>query len=52
FKRLFVLEEYRGKGIGKALVQEVIKTAREKGYKEIRISAEIQLEREIESYKR
>ena len=52
FKRLFVLEEYRGKGIGKALVQEVIKTAREKGYKEIRISAEIQLQKEIESYKR
>jgi GNAT superfamily N-acetyltransferase len=52
FKRLFVLEEYRGKGIGKALVQEVNKMAREKGYKEIRISAEIQREREIESYKR
>lgn len=52
FKRLFVLEEYRGKGIGKALVQEVIKTAREKGYKEIRISAEIKLGKEIESYKR
>ena len=52
FKRLFVLEEYRRKGIGKALVQEVIKTAREKGYKEIRISAEIWLEKEIASYKR
>lgn len=52
FKRLFVLEEYRGKGIGKALLEEVVKTAREKGYKEVRISAEIQLEREIEMYKR
>ncbi|KAE9370089.1 acyl-CoA N-acyltransferase [Stipitochalara longipes BDJ] len=52
FKRLFVLEEYRRKGIGKALVEEVIKTAREKGYKEIRISAEVHLEKEIEMYKR
>jgi GNAT superfamily N-acetyltransferase len=51
FKRLFVLEEYRRKGLGKALVEEVIKTAREKGYKEIRISAEIHLEKEIEMYK-
>lgn len=52
FKRLFVLEGYRRKGLGKALVEEVIKTAREKGYKEIRISAEIHLEKEIEMYKR
>jgi GNAT superfamily N-acetyltransferase len=52
FKRLFVLEEYRRKGIGKALVEEVIKTAREKGYKEIRISVEVHLEKEIEMYKR
>jgi GNAT superfamily N-acetyltransferase len=52
FKRLFVLEEHRRKGIGKALVEEVIKTAREKGYKEIRISAEVHLEKEIEMYKR
>ena len=52
FKRLFVVEEHRRKGVGKALVEEVIKTAREKGYKEIRISAEVHLEKEIEMYKR
>jgi GNAT superfamily N-acetyltransferase len=51
-KRLFVLEEYRGLGIGKALVQAVAKTAREKGYKQVKISVETHLKKEIEMYKR
>jgi GNAT superfamily N-acetyltransferase len=51
-KRLFVLEEYRGLGIGKALVQAVARTAKEKGYKQIKISVETHLKKEIEMYKR
>jgi GNAT superfamily N-acetyltransferase len=51
-KRLFVLEEYRGLGIGKALVQAVARTAKEKGYKHIKVSVETHLKREIEMYKR
>jgi GNAT superfamily N-acetyltransferase len=51
-KRLFVLEEYRGLGIGRALVKAVVKTAKEKGFKEMRISVEKKLGREIEMYKR
>ena len=48
---MFVLEEYRGLGIGRALVKAV-KTAKEKGFKEMRISVEKKLGREIEMYKR
>jgi GNAT superfamily N-acetyltransferase len=51
-KRLFVLEEYRGLGVGKALVQAVARTAKEKRYKQIKISVETHLKREIEMYKR
>jgi len=51
-KRLFVLEEFRGLGIGKALVQAVARAAKEKGYKQIKISVEAHLKREIEMYKR
>jgi GNAT superfamily N-acetyltransferase len=51
-KRLFVLGEYRGLGIGRALVKAVVKTAKEKGFKEMRISVEKKLGREIEMYKR
>jgi GNAT superfamily N-acetyltransferase len=51
-KRLFVLEEYRGLGIGRALVKVVVKTAKEKGFREMRISVEKKLGREIGMYKR
>ena len=51
-KRLFVLEEYGGLGIGRALVKAVVKTAKKKGFKEMRISVEKKLGREIEMYKR
>lgn len=51
-KRLFVKEESRGLGIGKALVQAVARTAKEKGYKQVKISVETHLKREIEMYKR
>jgi GNAT superfamily N-acetyltransferase len=51
-KRLFVQEQYRGLGVGKALVQAVASTAKEKGYKQIKISVETHLKREIEMYKR
>ncbi|PMD58588.1 uncharacterized protein K444DRAFT_531248, partial [Hyaloscypha bicolor E] len=51
-KRLFVLEEYRGLGIGRALVKAVVKTAKEKGFKEMRISVEKKLGGEVEMYKR
>ena len=51
-KRLFVLEEYRGLGIGRALVQAVVGAAKENGFKEMRISVEKKLGWEIEMYKR
>lgn len=51
-KRLFVQEEYRGLGIGRALVQALARTAREKGYKKVKISVESHLLKEIEMYKR
>lgn len=35
---LFVLEEYRGKGIGKQLIQTGIKHLQQEGYSEIRLS--------------
>ena len=51
-KRVFVLEEYRGLGIGRVLAKAVVKIAKEKGFKEMRISVEKKLGREIEMYKR
>ena len=51
-KRLFVLEEHRGLGIGKALVQAVANTAKEMGYRQIKISVESHLKKEIKMYKR
>ena len=38
--------------IGRALVKAVVKTAKKKGFKEMRISVEKKLGREIEMYKR
>lgn len=51
-KRLFVQEEFRGLGIGRALVQALAKMAREKGYRQVKISVETHLQREIEMYQR
>ncbi|KAE9373803.1 hypothetical protein N431DRAFT_438948 [Stipitochalara longipes BDJ] len=47
-KRLYVVENFRGLGIGKALMQAVMRAAKEKGFKEIRISVWRELEKEIE----
>jgi len=51
-KRLYVVEKYRGWGIGKALMLATVKTAKEKGFTEMRISVETELGKEIEMYKR
>ena len=37
FKRMFVLESYRNKGIGTVLLQNAIKIARDLGYEKIRL---------------
>lgn len=36
-KRLFVLEEHRGRGISKVLMERILKEARERGYEKIRL---------------
>lgn len=36
-KRLYVLDEYKGKGLGKRLVAEIIDTARSRGYGRMRL---------------
>jgi GNAT superfamily N-acetyltransferase len=51
-KRLYVVEKCRGWGIGKAIMREVMRTAKEKGFIEMRISVERMLEKEIKMYKR
>lgn len=51
-KRLFVLEEFRGLGIGKALIQALARIAKEKRYNRVKISVEVHLKKEIEMYKR
>ena len=38
-KRLWTSPQARGKGIGKALVREIIKIAKKKGYREMRLDS-------------
>lgn len=49
-KRLYVKPAFRGKGIGKALTQEVIKRTRKAGYSSMRLDTLPSMEEAIELY--
>ena len=50
-KRLFVRPQARGKGVGKALIQAAIATARQAGYDEIKLDTLPEMEGAIALYK-
>jgi GNAT superfamily N-acetyltransferase len=50
-KRLFVRPQARGKGVGKALVEAALKTARQLGYGEIKLDTLPEMEGAIALYK-
>jgi len=49
-KRLFVREQARGLGVGKALIEAIIRTARELGYAEIKLDTLPQMQSAIALY--
>ena len=52
-KRLWVLTEYHGRGLGYQMIQELLSFAREKGYERIRLETDpIRQKRAMEFYKR
>lgn len=52
-KRLWLLNEYHGKGLGYRMMQELLSFAREKGYERIRLETDpVYQERAVEFYKR
>ena len=51
-KNMFVLEEYRGKGIGTELINKFIEWCKERGTKRIRIVASVQNKKAIELYRK
>ena len=51
-KRMYVRKEYRGKGIGKQLAEEVIKRAKEIGYKKMRLDTLRSMTTAIRIYKK
>ena len=50
-KRLYVRPEYRGKGIATALVERIVKDARNIGYKELYLDTLPELESAVKLYK-
>ncbi len=50
-KRLFVRPQARGKGVGKALIEVILKTARQLGYGEIKLDTLPEMEGAIALYK-
>lgn len=51
-KRLFVKTHFRGKGLGKLLTQKAVSSAKEIGYKSIKLSSDIlRMKNAIEIYK-
>jgi putative acetyltransferase len=50
-KRLFVRPQARGKGVAKALVAAILKTAQERGYEELKLDTLADLEPAIALYK-
>ena len=52
-KRLWLLNEYHGKGLGYRMMQELLLFAREKGYERIRLETDpVYQKRAVEFYKR
>ncbi len=52
-KRLWLLPEYHGKGLGYRMMQELLSFAREKGYERIRLETDpVYQKRAVEFYKR
>ncbi len=51
-KRLYVRPEYKGKGIGRALTERIIKEAKLHGYKKMRLDTLDRLERAVDLYKK
>ena len=51
-KRLWLLTEYHGKGLGYRMMQELLSFAREKGYQRIRLETELTQKRALGFYKR
>ena len=51
-KRLFVRSEFRGRGVGRMLILELLNLARQKGYKKMRLDTVPQLESAIVLYER
>jgi len=51
-KRLWLLTEYHGKGLGYRMMQELLSFAREKGYERIRLETELTQKRALGFYKR
>ncbi len=49
-KRLFVRPQARGKGVGKALVAAILKTAGERGYDEVKLDTLAQMKEAIALY--
>ena len=50
-KRLFVRQNYRGKGIGRSLTSQILETARLVGYDKMRLDTEKRLEIAINLYR-
>jgi putative acetyltransferase len=51
-KRIWLLEEYHGRGIGYQVVQRLLAYARQAGYKEIHLETGVKQERAIHFYER
>jgi len=51
-KRLYVKDEYKGKGIGASLIKEVMKSAKNQGYRKMRLDTLEKMESAIKLYKR
>ncbi|MDR1785567.1 MAG: GNAT family N-acetyltransferase [Spirochaetaceae bacterium] len=50
-KRLFVRDDCKGKGVGQGLVETIIRAARERGYKRMRLDTLSFMERAIRLYR-
>lgn len=51
-KRLYVKDDYKGEGIGRALVENILSEARKKGYQKIRLDTLKRMERALGLYEK